>query len=967
MESASSSLTGNQRYKFAMTFKHFYWSGFLWIQFAALTAFLGFAHDLQAKTIDFASDVQPLLTKYCVGCHNTQEAEGGFACEDFAGLIKGSKQQVVVKAGSAKLSPILKLLTANDDLRMPPKDEAQPTDAEIAIIRDWIDQGALNSTQVVSLRDRLKVASVAATHHLDPAITALYLIDGDHLAALGRYNEVELFNLSTGKTVERWSEVVGKVTSIRPSQDGKKIVIASGVTGVGGQISVLDLTSRKIVQQNEGHRDTIYSAVISPDGTLVASAGYDRRIIIWDAASGKELRHLDGHNGPIYDLDFHPSGKLIASCSGDETTKIWDVVKGVRLDTLSQGEAEQYCVRFSRDGNRVLAAGADRRVRVWKLISRDREAINPMLHACFAHEKSILALRLSPDGKILATASEDHTVKLWSSDNLAPIGEVGRLNDVPTDAAWKSNGREIAVATVSGRIESFSIDKVLNEYAVSQSHQTEMHKQSHDSVQSMNETLTALMLANSKMESTSEIEPNNNADQAMSLKLPTEVLGRVFSESSSTVDEDWFAFDAKVGEPWTITASAASMDSPIDCAIEIRDSESQPVLRTRLQAVRESFFTFRGKDSSISDDFRMHRWEDMELNELLYSGGEVVKLWLYPRGPDSGFKVYPGSGKRRTYFDTTASSHALGEPAWIVRELSPDESPVPNGLPTFPIYFENDDDASRRTGKNSRLIFTALKDGRYLARLRDARRLQGEAFEYKMSIRKQMIDYKVSTETKDLSIVAGTGAEFSVKVDRIDDFEGSVELKIEGLPEGFVVSEPLTIERGQEMAFGSIFLPKDLEDIPKDISITIHANAQIYGQTVERRVEKSIPIKIGKAPVVVTHFVKANDEKSDEVTELKIRPGETISTFIVVDRGKEIGDIGFGKEDCGRNLPHGIFVSNIGLSGLVVKPGENTREVFITAAPWVESQTRLFHLKSTMKGTPTTKPILVRVEATSTH
>ncbi len=73
----------------------------------------------------------------------------------------------------------------------------------------------------------------------------------------------------------------------------------------------------------------------------------------------------------------------------------------------------------------------------------------------------------------------------------------------------------------------------------------------------------------------------------------------------------------------------------------------------------------------------------MELNEYLYSGGEVVKLWLYPRGPDSGFKVYPGAGNRWTYFDTTPISHAMGEPAWIVRELAADESPAPNGLPVF--------------------------------------------------------------------------------------------------------------------------------------------------------------------------------------------------------------------------------------------------------------------------------------------
>ena len=49
----------------------------------------------------------------------------------------------------------------------------------------------------------------------------------------------------------------------------------------------------------------------------------------------------------------------------------------------------------------------------------------------------------------------------------------------------------------------------------------------------------------------------------------------------------------------------------------------------------------------------------MTLNQLLYVNGEVVKLWLYPRGPDSGYIVYPGSGNRHGYFDTTPLAHPL--------------------------------------------------------------------------------------------------------------------------------------------------------------------------------------------------------------------------------------------------------------------------------------------------------------------
>ena len=102
---------------------------------------------------------------------------------------------------------------------------------------------------------------------------------------------------------------------------------------------------------------------------------------------------------------------------------------------------------------------------------------------------------------------------------------------------------------------------------------------------------------------------------------------------------------------------------------------------------------------------------------------------------------------------------------------------------------------------------------------------------------------------------------------------------------------------------------------------------------------------------------------AEEISELVIHPGETISTFIAIERGKADDDVPYGKDDSGRNLPHGIFIDNIGLSGLVIKPGQNTREVFVTAAPWLQPQIRPFHLRTTLKGSPTTKPIMLRVEA----
>ena len=79
------------------------------------------------------------------------------------------------------------------------------------------------------------------------------------------------------------------------------------------------------------------------------------------------------------------------------------------------------------------------------------------------------------------------------------------------------------------------------------------------------------------------------------------------------------------------------------------------------------------------------------------------------------------NGARRCYFDTSAVDHALNEPVYIVEPYAPGTKLADNGLPVFPLYYANDDDASRKLGRDSRLTFTAPADGDYLVRVADTR------------------------------------------------------------------------------------------------------------------------------------------------------------------------------------------------------------------------------------------------------
>src|SRR5690606_21910024 len=128
----------------------------------------------------------------------------------------------------------------------------------------------------------------------------------------------------------------GKVQSLHFSNDSRRLISSSGVTGLAGKASIWNVTDGQRLRELEGHRDTVYDAEFSPDGQLAATCSYDRRAIVWDAETGEQLQVLEGHTGAVYDVAFSPDSRVIATASADDTCKLWLASNGERLDTLIQ-------------------------------------------------------------------------------------------------------------------------------------------------------------------------------------------------------------------------------------------------------------------------------------------------------------------------------------------------------------------------------------------------------------------------------------------------------------------------------------------------------------------------------------------------------------------------------------------------------------------------------------------------------
>jgi len=906
-----------------------------------------------SDTVDYVKDVFPVLQKHCIACHTAEEAQGGLVMESYASLMRGGESGPALTPGVPTSSRMFMMASGKMDPIMPPDDAERPSEEELAILSNWIELGANGPEGEIAMRRELQTPEIATYSDAQRPITAIAISPDGLSYAIAGYGNLELISSETKQPIRKLESQPGKVNSLQFSRDGSKLLVASGVTGLIGSASVYDIASGSKLSMIEGHRDVIQIALFSPDEKSIATASYDREIVLWDLATGKILQKFVGHNGAVYSIAFSPDGRTLVSGCADETVKVWDVATGQRLDTMSQPTDEVFSVAVTNDGSYALSGSADSRLRVWSLLSKDTPRINPIVATRFLDESPLTHMAMTHDGSRLVVISEAGNLKVLRTSDWNQIAVLEPLGETASDMSVASDGTFVIVSLMNGQVVRRTLPSV-------DANHSDFRTDSNGGSPIYLDVGQLLVIDEMVVRKEQTIADVSMSDSPIRLVRGSEVTGTIASQR----EEDWFAFEARQGEVWVVETQTNGLDSKLDSFLEIRDDKGQAIVQARLQATRDSYFTFRGKNSVQADDFRLFAWEEMKLNEYLYASGEVTKLWLYPRGSDSGFNTFPGRGNRWTYFGTTGTVHALGEPAYIVRPLQSGEAPAANGLPVFDIYYKNDDEPSQSRGHDSYILFKTPESGRYLIRLTDTRGEGGEKYKYRFKLRPAIPGFTASVAQIQAPLRRGSGRELPVFVDRIDGYEGEVWFDLDPLPLGIYSNFPVRVQPGQSFATGNIWADPDAREWVGEVSPRITARAMINGRSVERSVGSAGKLTLIDRPEAIVQIVP-DPAASDQIMEgsrVKIKRGQTISLMVKADRKEGfIREIPLGNEQAGRNMPHGVIVDNIGLNGLLVRENESERQFFVTADASAELGVREFFLTGAVDGNVTSTPVQLEV------
>jgi hypothetical protein len=409
-------------------------------------------------------------------------------------------------------------------------------------------------------------------------------------------------------------------------------------------------------------------------------------------------------------------------------------------------------------------------------------------------------------------------------------------------------------------------------------------------------------------------------------------------------------FAAKKGQPVIVEIEARRIGSSLDSVIEILDAKGQPVPRAVLRCLAKTYVTFRDHDSA-GGGIRMETWNEFAMDDYVLVGNELMRIRELPRNPDDDCQFYAVNGQRMGYLGTTPEYHALNMPMYKVAILPPGSTFPPNGLPAVPVYYRNDD-GGPGYGKDSRLRFDPPADGEYIVRVRDARGQGGPDFGYRLTVRPPRPNFSVKFNPTTPVVWKGGALPISVTADRLDDFEGRIQVRLENLPPGFS-APPTFIEAGQTTTNFALFADaKAANPDPKALPLKLVATAMIDGQQVVREAIGGLPKVVEPGDIVTTTAAQS----------VTIHPGQETRLLVHVERRNGFkGRIPLDVQ----GLPHGVRVLNVGLNGILVTEHDTSREIVLYAEPWVQPMERPFVVLANREGKGTqhaAQSVLLKVE-----
>jgi WD40 repeat protein len=271
--------------------------------------------------------------------------------------------------------------------------------------------------------------------------------DGKLLALTGRQVPLLLCDADNGTERIRFKDpdVYYRRVLFAPKSDQVLLIGGNDVF-----VFSLDGQKRGVLK---GHRAWINQAVFSHNGRRLATAGNDNTIRLWDLNLLQEVDVLVGHGEPVGSIAFSSDDSVLASHSVDGTVKLWDLRNSKQPPSFGKSEHKDWVpvVLFMPGGDQLLSVCGDKHLRLW-------DWKTGALRRTIPCRESPEHAALSPDGKTLAVAY-DHNggIGLWDVATWTETRQLRGHTAAVSCVAFSPDGALLASASEDGSARTWDL------------------------------------------------------------------------------------------------------------------------------------------------------------------------------------------------------------------------------------------------------------------------------------------------------------------------------------------------------------------------------------------------------------------------------------------------------------------------------------------------------------------------------
>ncbi|MEQ8849746.1 c-type cytochrome domain-containing protein [Botrimarina sp.] len=380
---------------------------------------------IAAEGASYRSAVRGVLERHCVVCHGAGRGSAGLDLSSYEGVIAGGASGEVV-VGGAPDDSFLYLVTAHDEEPvMPPGGERVP-DADLALLRRWIELGLPETDDDIDpAAPAMSAAPSAAETPTPPAdpggasperhgpVVALAASESADRLAVGRQLAVWLYEASTQRPIGALPFPEGEPQSLAFSADGEWLTAAGGTHGRSGAVVVWSLQGEPArAWQWADATDAVLTADLSPDRRRVVVGGPSRKVRVLSTLSGEEAQTHDKPTDWVLQARFSPDGLLVAATDRDGGVYVWETETGALLHSLRGHKDAAVALEWLEGGDRLATASLDGDLRLWDMHTGETAG------RWTAHEAGVAALAVAGDGALVTVGKSDNTALRWSLDGV---------------------------------------------------------------------------------------------------------------------------------------------------------------------------------------------------------------------------------------------------------------------------------------------------------------------------------------------------------------------------------------------------------------------------------------------------------------------------------------------------------------------------------------------------------------------